>query len=189
MLRPSGKRRMAPSDMAFFGGSLRLSIKFIPLTRCTRRSPASPVPYSRQQRQRAKIYGSKGRFGTSPCHVSQSRLLGERSGGGGYSQAPVGSFRPSEPSTSVIVPMMPCESNSRALAQITELTRCEPICTMRPLFCAAATIATPSATLFYFFFSYFISFPSVSASSSTFFFLFSVSAAFIQSLLFSFSNS
>src|SRR5271163_3603032 len=145
MLRPSGKRRIAPSDIAFFGGAFQPSIKFMPLTRCTSKSPASPVPYSFQQRQRAKIFGLKGTLGTVPCQVSQSRFDGERSGGGGYSQAPVGSLRPSDPSTSVSVPRVPCAIISLAFAQITELTRCEPICTMRPVFCAAATIANPSA--------------------------------------------
>src|SRR6202035_5137616 len=100
--------------------------------------------YSFQQRQRAKIFPSNARFGTVPCHVSQSRFDGERSGGGGYSHAPVGSLRPRDPSTSVRVPIVPCAIISLAFAQITELTRCEPICTMRPVFCAAATIANPS---------------------------------------------
>src|SRR5580704_11730461 len=116
----------------------------MPLTRCTSKSPATPVPYSFQQRQRAKILGLNGTFGTVPCHVSQSKVEGDRSGGGGYSHAPVGSLRPSEPSTSVSVPIVPCAINSLAFAQITELTRCEPICTTRPVFCAAATMASPS---------------------------------------------
>jgi hypothetical protein len=34
---------------------------------------------------------------------------------------------------------------SFALAQTCELTRWDPICTMRPAFLAASTIATPSA--------------------------------------------
>src|SRR6202044_3117088 len=134
MLRPSGKRRIAPRDMAFFGGAFQPSMKFMPLTRCTSKSPASPVPYSFQQRQRAKIFGLNGTLGTVPCHVSQSRFEGERSGGGGYSHAPVGSLRPSEPSTNVRVPMVPAAIISLAFAQITELTRCEPICTTRPVF-------------------------------------------------------
>src|SRR5271167_2425655 len=117
----------------------------MPLTRCTSRSPARPVPYSFQQRQRAKRFGLKGTLGTVPCQVSQSTVTGDRSGGGGYSQAPVGSLRPNEPSTSVNVPMVPAAIISLAFAQITELTRCEPICTTRPVFCAAATIAKPSA--------------------------------------------
>src|SRR5262245_61267217 len=121
----------------------------MPLTRCTNRSPATPVPYSFQQRQRANVFGevlgSQGRLGTSPCQVSQSKLLRERSAGGGYTAAPVGSLRPREPSTSVSVPIMLLESSSFAFAQITELTRCDPICTILPVFCAAATMATPSA--------------------------------------------
>ncbi len=68
----------------------------MPLIKWTSRSPATPVPYSFQQRQRAKIRGSNARLGTVPCHVSQSRFCGERSVGGGYSHAPVGSLRPSE---------------------------------------------------------------------------------------------
>src|SRR6267142_3825184 len=119
----------------------------MPLTRCTSRSPARPVPYSFQQRQRAKylgeVSGSHGRLVASPCQVSQSKLARERSGGGGYSHAPVGSLRPYVPSTSVIVPMIPLASSSLALAQMTELTRCEPISTTRPVFFAAATMARP----------------------------------------------
>src|SRR5260370_36773538 len=121
----------------------------MPLTRCTSRSPATPVPYSFQQRQRAKYLGeacgSQGRLVAAPCQVSQSKFSGERSGGGGYSHAPVGSLRPSEASTKVRAPRMPEASSSFAFVQMTELTRCEPICTMRPAFCAAATTATPSA--------------------------------------------
>src|SRR5260370_34478472 len=121
----------------------------MPLTRCTSRSPATPVPYSFQQRQRAKylgdMSGSQVRLVAPPCHVSQSKLLRDRSGGGGYSHAPVGSLRPREPSAKVRVPRMPEARSSLAFAQITELTRCEPICTMRPVFWAAATMATPSA--------------------------------------------
>src|ERR1700692_3502264 len=119
----------------------------MPLTRCTSKSPATPVPYSLQQRQRAKSLGSNSRFGTVPCQVSQSTVCGDKSGGGGYSQAPVGSLRPSEPSTRFSLPIMPCANISFALVQITELTRCEPICTILPVFCAAATIATPSAAV------------------------------------------
>ena len=44
-------------------------------------------------------------------------------------------------------PSMPCEIISFALAQMSELTRCEPIWTMRLDFFAASTIATPSAAL------------------------------------------
>src|SRR5712664_1712833 len=145
MLRPSGKRRILPRAIAFFGGAFQPSMKFMPLTRWTRRSPARPVPYSFQQRQRAKMFGLKGTLGTSPCQVSQSRFEGERSGGGGYSHAPVGSLRPREPSTSVTVPIVPLARISLALAQMTELTRWEPIWTTRPVFVAAATRATPSA--------------------------------------------
>src|SRR5205807_2169716 len=98
MSRPSLKRKMAPKAMALRGGSFQPIMKFMPLTRCTSKSPAKPVPYSRQQRQRAKYLGdmsvSQGFLGVSPCQVSQSKLLGERPGGGGYSQAPVGSLRP-----------------------------------------------------------------------------------------------
>ena len=92
------------------------------------------------------MYGLKATFGvTVPCQVFQSRFAGDRSGGGGYSHAPFGSLRPSQPSMSIISPSIPCAIMSFALAQICELTRCEPICTMRPLFLAASTIATPSA--------------------------------------------
>src|SRR5216684_1524108 len=121
----------------------------MPLTRWTRRSPATPVPYSFQHRQRAKylgdMSGSQGRLVASPCQVSQSKLARERSGGGCYTHAPLGSLLPSEPSTRLRLPMIPLARSSLALAQMTELTRCEPICTTRPVFCAAATMATPSA--------------------------------------------
>src|SRR5437763_529613 len=95
----------------------------MPLTRWTSRSPATPVPYSFHDRQRAKILGSNGRFGTRPCQVSQSRFCNERSGGGGYSHAPVGSFRPSHPSTNIKFPIAPFEIISLAFAQICERTR------------------------------------------------------------------
>src|SRR5438876_10092023 len=148
MLRPSLKRRISPRAMARLGGSFQPSMKFMPLTRWTSRSPARPVPYSFQQRQRAKylgdMSGSQARLVASPCQVSQSKLPRERSGGGGYTHAPVGSLRPSEPSTSVSVPTIPLASSSLAFAQITELTRCEPICTTRPVFFAESTMGTPS---------------------------------------------
>jgi len=59
----------------------------------------------------------------------------------------VGSLRPSEPSTNITSPRTPFATNSFAFAQMTELTRCDPICTMRPVFCAAATICAPSAAV------------------------------------------
>src|SRR2546425_5908303 len=90
---------MPPTALACLGGALIPTMNIIPLIRCTNRSPATPVPYSFQQRQRAKMKGSNGRLGTVPCQVSQSRFLGDKSGGGGYSHAPVGSLRPSQPST------------------------------------------------------------------------------------------
>src|SRR5438477_13012771 len=100
MLRPSFQRRMPPTALACLGGALIPSMNIIPLTKCTSRSPATPVPYSFQQRHRAKMKGSNERLGTVPCHVSQSRFLGERSGGGGYYHAPEGSMRTNQPSTS-----------------------------------------------------------------------------------------
>src|SRR5439155_22685691 len=100
-----------------------------------------------QQRQRANRSGSKDRFGTVPCQVSQSSVGGERSVGGGYSQAPVGSLRPSEPSTSISSPRDPFATRSFALAQVTELTCSEPNCTIRPVFLAASAISTPSAAV------------------------------------------
>jgi hypothetical protein len=90
------------------------------------------------------MFASNGRLGTSPCQLSQSRVRGERSGGGGYCQAPVGSLRPHHPSTIIMSPSVPCAISSRALAQMRELTRCDPTCTIRPLRFAASTIATPS---------------------------------------------
>src|SRR5205807_7271325 len=101
MLRPSFQRRIPPTDAACLGGSLIPNMNIMPLIRWTSRSPASPVPYSFQQRQRAKMLGSKARLGTVPCQVSQSSVRGDRSGGGGYSHAPLGSLRPSHPSTSI----------------------------------------------------------------------------------------
>src|SRR5438309_7457357 len=147
MLRPSFQRRIPPTANACFGGSLIPSMNIMPLIRCTSRSPATPVPYSFQQRQRAKMLGSNARLGTVPCQVSQSSVRGERSGGGGYCHAPVGSLRPSHPSTSIRSPNVPCVFSSLALAPIRELTRCEPICTMRPVRFAPSTLAPPSADL------------------------------------------
>src|SRR5712664_1376656 len=148
MLRPSFQRRMPPVERTRLGGSLRPSMNIMPLTRCTSRSPATPVPYSFQQRQRAKYFGdisgSQDLCGAVPCQVSQSTVFGERSKGGGYSHAPVGSLRPSEPSTIIRSPMVPCAINSLALAQRTELTRCEPIWITRPVALPALTISSPS---------------------------------------------
>src|SRR5205809_852754 len=123
MLRPSFQRRMPPTANACAGGAVIPSMNIMPLTRCTSRSPATPVPYSFQQRQRAKMLGSKARLGTVPCQVSQSRVCGDRSGGGGYCHAPVGLLRPSQPSTSIRSPIIPCAISSLTLAQICELTR------------------------------------------------------------------
>src|SRR5437667_2274974 len=121
----------------------------MPETRWTRRSPATPVPYSLQQRQRENhfgdISGSHGRFVAPLCQVSQSKFAGARPGGGGYSHAPVGSLRPSQPSIRVSLPMAPAAIISFALAQMTELTRCEPICTMRHVFFCASPMATRPA--------------------------------------------
>src|SRR5208282_2113431 len=103
------------------------------------------VPYSFQQRQRANTFGAKARLGTVPCHVSQSSVAVERSGGVGYSHAPHGELRPLEASMRQRSPMIPCASSSLAFAAIMPLTRCEPACTMRPDFCVAFTIAMPSA--------------------------------------------
>src|SRR5262249_46058976 len=148
MSRPSFQRRIPPIAIARLGGSLIPSTNIIPLTRWTSRSPATPVPYAFQHRQRANLLGSKAILGlTFPCHVSQSRFCGERSNGGGYSHAPVGSFLPSQPSTIIRSPRAPCATISFAFAQRTELTRCEPICTIRLFFCAAVYISTPSAAV------------------------------------------
>src|ERR1035441_3504868 len=94
MLRPSFQRKMPPNDEADRGISFQPSVTSMPLSRCTIRSPPTPVPYSFQQRQRAKRNLSSGIFGASFNQVSQSSVCGERSSGGGYSQAPVGSLRP-----------------------------------------------------------------------------------------------
>src|SRR6266480_1845213 len=100
------------------------SMNIIPLIRWTSKSPATPVPYSFQQRHRAKMIGLKGFFGeTSPCQVSQSRFAGERSNGGGYCQAPQESLRPIHPYTSIKSPREPWAIISFALAQTCELTR------------------------------------------------------------------
>src|SRR2546426_8149368 len=93
------------------------------------------------------MFGSNGRFGTSFCQVSQSSVCGDKSGGGGYSHAPVGSFRPFQPSTSVRSPSTPCAIISLALAQTGELTRCEPTWRIRPLFLTASTIDRKSTRL------------------------------------------
>src|ERR1700724_1914059 len=148
MLRPSFQRRIPPVERTRLGGSLRPSMNIMPLTRWTRRSPATPVPYSFQQRQRAKYFGdisgSHGLWGAVPCQVSQSRVFWERSKGGGYCQAPLGSLRPREPSTIIRSPIVPWAMSSLALAQRTELTRCEPIWMTRPVALPALTISRPS---------------------------------------------
>src|SRR2546421_8059239 len=136
---------MPPIHTACRGASLRQKKNIIPRRGRQRRPPATPVPYSFQQRQRANAYGSNAFFGAVPCQVSQSRVAGDRSGGGGYSHAPVGSFLPSHPSTNIMSPSIPCAISSLAFAQINELTRWEPICTMRLFFFAASAISTPSA--------------------------------------------
>src|SRR5947207_13926756 len=117
-------------------------MNIMPLMRCTSRSPATPVPYSFQQRHRAKISGLNGTFGvTSPCQVFQSRLAGDRSGGGGYCHAPHGSLRPIQPSTSIKSPRAPEAMISFAFAQTCELTRSDPICMMGVLFLPEYIIA------------------------------------------------
>src|SRR5207237_525447 len=98
---------MPPIACARLGGLFQPSVYIIPLIRWTIRSPATPVPYSFQHRQRAKCSGLKGIFGAPSSHVSQSSVAGERSGGGGYSHDPVGSFRPRESSTSDKSPIAP----------------------------------------------------------------------------------
>src|SRR5260221_26374 len=148
MLRPSFQRGMPPLGSTRLGGSFRPSMNIMPLTRGTRGAPATPGPYSFQQRQPAKYFGdisgSQGLCGALPCQVSQSTVFGERSKGGGYSHAPVGSLRPREPSTIIRSPMVPCAINSLALTQRTELTRCEPIWITRPVALPALTISKPS---------------------------------------------
>src|ERR1039457_3672735 len=118
---------MPPSDDAERGASFQPSVNSIPLIRWTIRSPPTPVPYSFQQRHRAKRYLSNGILGASFSHVSQSRLAGDKSSGGGYSHAPVGSLRPNVSSTDSTSPMAPARYNSLAFAHSTELTRCDPI--------------------------------------------------------------
>src|ERR1035438_10595123 len=120
MLRPSFQRKMPPNAEAERGASFQPSVKSMPLIRWTIRSPPTPVPYSFQQRQRAKRYLSKGILGASFSQVSQSRLAGERSSGGGYSQAPVGSLRPKVSSTISTTPMAPDLYSSLALPHSTE---------------------------------------------------------------------
>ena len=91
MLRPSFQRRMPPVDMACFGGSLMPSMNIMPLTRWTSRSPATPVPYSFQQRQRAKMQRiERSLRARRPAMCPSRAFCGERSGGGGYCHAPVG---------------------------------------------------------------------------------------------------
>src|SRR5579863_1711636 len=112
---------MPPKADTRLGTSLMPSTNCMPLMRCTSKSPATPVPYSRQQRQRAKTFGSSGLFGVVPNQVSQSRLVRDKSGGGGYSHAPVGLFLPKEASTRLRSPMAPCWYSSFAFAHKTEL--------------------------------------------------------------------
>src|SRR6266567_1419356 len=107
MLRPSFQRKMPPKAEAERGGSFHPSVTSMPLIKWTIRSPPTPVPYSFQHRQRAKRNLSKGILGASFSQVSQSTVWGEASGGGGYSQAPLGSFRPKLSSTISTSPMAP----------------------------------------------------------------------------------
>src|SRR5271156_6266608 len=107
MFRPSFQRNMPPRAEAERGISFHPRVNNIPLSRWTIKSPPPPVPYSFQQRQRANRSGLKGIFGASFSQVSQSRFCGERSGGGGYSHAPLGSLRPNESSIISISPMAP----------------------------------------------------------------------------------
>src|ERR1700739_2994597 len=111
---------MPPNAETRFGTSLIPNTNCMTLMSCRSKSPATPVPYSRQQRQRAKTFGSRGRLGVVPSHVSQSRLVRDKSGGGGYSQAPVGLFLPREASTMLNSPMAPFWYNSFAFAHMTE---------------------------------------------------------------------
>src|SRR5271154_2008958 len=112
---------MPPKDDTRLGASLIPRTRCMPLIKCTSRSPATPVPYSFQHRQRANAFGSKGFFGAVPCHVSQSRFSSDKSGGGGYSHAPVGSLRPNVASTKFNSPIAPWVYSSLAFAQSTEL--------------------------------------------------------------------
>src|SRR5258708_20314514 len=110
---------MPPKADACLGGSLIPRTNCIPLSKWTSKSPARPVPYSFQQRQRANRYGSNGFFGAVPNQVSQSRFWGDRSAGGGYSQAPVGSLRPKLPSTRLSSPISPLSYRSFTSAPTT----------------------------------------------------------------------
>src|ERR1700675_599974 len=114
---------MPPKAEARLGASLIPITNCIPLSKWTSKSPARPVPYSLQQRHRANRYGSNGFFGAVPSHVSQSKYSGDKSAGGGYSQAPVGSLRPKLPSTRLSSPMAPLAKSSLAFAHKTELVR------------------------------------------------------------------
>src|SRR5579864_8591874 len=109
---------MPPIAVAERGISFQPSVTSMPLMRCTIRSPATPVPYALQQRQRAKCKGLNGTLGASLSHVSQSRFCRERSGGGGYSHAPVGSFRPSVSSTISTSPIAPDLYSSFAIGDV-----------------------------------------------------------------------
>src|SRR5260370_38745681 len=102
---------MQPKADARLGASLIPRTNCIPLSKWTSKSPARPVPYSFQQRQRANRKGSNGFFGAVPSQVSQSRFSGDKSAGGGYSHAPVGSFRPSLPSISLRSAIEPLASS------------------------------------------------------------------------------
>src|SRR5215831_8099895 len=107
MSRPSLKRKIPPIAVAERGTSFHPNVAIIPLIRWTIRSPATPVPYALQQRQRAKCNLLNGILGASLSQVSQSSVWEDRSVGGGYSHAPVGSFRPSVSSTIETSPIAP----------------------------------------------------------------------------------
>src|ERR1700690_1411258 len=98
---------MPPKAEARLGASLIPRTNCMPLMGGTPKSPATPVPYSFQEGQRANRNGSNGFFGAVPSQVAQSRFSGDKSAGGGYSQAPVGSLRPKLPSIRLSSPIAP----------------------------------------------------------------------------------
>ena len=80
-------------------------------------------------------------------HVSHARLEGERSKGGGYTQAPAWTVATQCQLDHGDISYSAGLVYFFALAHSAELTRCEPTSTILWLFSAASTMAKPSATV------------------------------------------
>ncbi len=125
------------------GASFQPSVTSMPLIRWTIRSPPTPVPYSFQQRQRAKRYWVEGDLGSIvepgvPIEILRREIERRRifPGAGGIvaAEGELDHFDVADGARLVQFAGLGAEH--------AELTRCEPICTMRLFFCAASTMST-----------------------------------------------